>query len=256
MAASRALVVAGNIHWGGDSWLAGGPSDLVLSLAGFAVHEAVAILLLLVYSFVPEGYSLISHIIVDFLLLGLFPELDLTATWFERVFLFLLVFSPYFATVFWLGWQRSQRPLAAFAVFPHAALAMFLYFLVQFGPVSISEFLILVAPAAAAAIVAVFFWRPPSDVARRLEDGDRVEVLYVGVPIVQISLLFGTILFEGEGDALTFFFFLFFLTLLGWIILSAPLLLPHLPQLLLRALKTNGMFTRHMQQCKRDRLGL
>ena len=88
MAASRALVVAGNIHLGGDSWLAGGPSELVLYLEGFAVHEAVAILLLLVYSFVPEGYSLISHIIVDFLLLGLFPELDLTATWFERVFLF------------------------------------------------------------------------------------------------------------------------------------------------------------------------
>ena len=75
-------------------------------------------------------------------------------------------------------------------------------------------------------------------------------MLYVGVPIVQISLLFGTILFEGEGDALTFFFFLFFLTLLGWDYSQRAIAAAASPQLLLRALKTNGMFTRHMQQCK------
>ncbi len=69
-----------------------------------------------------------------------------------------------------------------------------------------------------------------------------MEVLCVGVIIVQLSYLVGTILLEGGGDGFFFFFFLFYLTFLGWIILSGPLLLPLLLQLLLFALKTKGVF--------------
>ena len=236
----RAIYIGGAIL----GWLAGRPIWFYPWL-GFAVYEAVAILMLLVFSFVPEGYSLIVEIIFDFLTLGLFPETERNVPTFLRVFLFSLVFSPYFAAVLWLGWERSQRPLAVYAVFPLAALAPFLFLAIQIGPVSIDDAFVLVPPAVASAIVAVFYWRPPSGVARHLEDGDRVGVLYVGVPFVQLSLLLDYIFRDEVFDISGAFFFLIFLpTYIGWLILSGSLLLPFLLQQLRLALKTKWVSAR------------
>lgn len=45
--------------------------------------------------------------------------------------LFLLPIAPNFAAVSWVGWRRSQRLLTAFTVFPHAALTLPLFFVVD-----------------------------------------------------------------------------------------------------------------------------
>ena len=49
-----------------------------------------------------------------------------------------LAFSPYFVAAIWLGWHRSQRLMAAYTVFPHAALTIPLFILVQ-GDISSGE---------------------------------------------------------------------------------------------------------------------
>ncbi len=126
----RALYIGGAIL----GRLAGRPIWFYPRL-GFAVYEAVAVLMLLVFSFVPEGQSLIVTIIFEFLSFGLFPDMEETVPRSLLLFLFLLVFSPYFGLYFgWAGrghrgrWQlmpSSPMPLWQCSSFTRSNLRRF-----------------------------------------------------------------------------------------------------------------------------------
>ena len=215
---------------------------------GFAVYEAVAVMMLLVERFIPDGWRLIAGAGMDFFLFGLLPEFGEPVPRLLRVSLFLLVFSPFFATALWVGWRRSQRPLAIYTVFPQAALTLLLYLSIKFGPVTVAETVVIIPPAVASAVVAIFFWRLPPVVAPRLKNGDHVLVLYAGVPLVHLCYFLGVVLVKGEFAAEPFIIFFPLFTYVGWFILTIPLLLPLLLQLLIRELKSRIAFGRLARQ--------
>ncbi len=211
----RALYIGGAFL----GWRAGRPRWFYPWL-GFAVYEAVAILLLPIFRLISGGNG--------------------TLTLFLGFALLALAFTPYFVAALWLGWQRAQRLLAAYAVFPHAALTLPLFFFVDAGRVSVISQPIGTAsflPAAAAAVVAVFFWRlSPPAFLRGQESLWRGSLLFGGVVLAHLLFLISLSFLEpftGLGSLLL----LIPLTCLGWLILSGPLLLPPLLQWLYRALK-------------------
>ena len=87
-------------------WRAGRP-HWFYSWLGFAVYGAVSALLQFTLSVMTSGNGF------SLLILG--------------IVLIPLAFSPYFVVAIWLGWHRSQRLLAAYTVFPHAALTIPLF---------------------------------------------------------------------------------------------------------------------------------
>ncbi len=204
-------------------WRAGRPRWFYPWL-GFAVYEAVATLLWLAVLIMDGVFFRDYRAVAGYLGLALFP----------------LAFAPYFAAALWVGWQRSQRLLAAYTVFPHAALTFPLFLIVDMSFVGMMDILggnvvwtlLSVVPAASCA---VFFWLLPSTVPRGPKNWARAGVLFGGVLLSQLFNLIGFGM-NKPGIMATLVLLIPF-TGLGWLILSGPLLLPPLLQWLIRVLK-------------------
>ena len=186
---------------------------------GFAVYEAVATLL----------WS------TPFLLRGLGDRDNWAGTAIPVFALFLLPYAPYFAAVSWVGWRRSQRLLAAYSVFPHAALTLPLFLFVDKMAMLDFAWVETLSSTAAAAVFAVLFWLAPSVVSRAHGNWVRAAVLFGGVLASQLFNAIGVgFEFGGMTDSLVL---LIPLTGLGWLILSGPLLLPPILRRLVRLLR-------------------
>ena len=200
-------------------WRAGRPHWFYPWL-GFAVYEAAATLFLLGYIIVEGVVSRYYYAATDYLPWALFP----------------LAFAPYFAVALWIGWRRSQRLLAAYAVFPHAALTFPLIFFFDLWAIFYDAWIEALLPAVAAAVCAVLFWLLPSIVLRGKENWTRAAVLFGGVLLSQLFNLIGTGISD-PGYTIVTLDLLIWLTSLGWLILCGPLLLPPLIRWLIRLLK-------------------
>ena len=183
---------------------------------GFAVYSAVAALLQFALRIMTwgDGYSL------------LFPTIVLIS----------LAFSPYFVAAIWLGWQRTQRMLAAYTVFPHAALTIPLFILVE-GETARGDWRGVLLAAAGAAAVANLFWSPSLTLRRRGQKWGQAALLFGGVLLAQSLFLIGSGYVEDLGSGLRTLAMLIPYGGLGWLILSGPLLLPPLLQWLIRLLR-------------------
>ncbi len=193
-------------------WLAGRPRWFYPWL-GFAVYAAVAALLQLTIAILSWGDSR-------------------SLSWLG-IFLIPLAFSPYFAAAVWLGWQRSQRLLAAYTVFPHAGLTIPLFSL-AIGEISGGDWQAALLAAAGAAAVATVFWSTPLTQWRRGEKWEQTVLLFGGVILTQTMFLIGYPFLGNFGQNLSVLLLLLPLIVLGWLILSGPLLLPPLLQWLIR----------------------
>ena len=210
----RAVYVGGAVL----GWRAGRPRWFYPWL-GFAVYEAVATLLSLAL-YAMSGIMVRPHAaIVDFLVFALFP----------------LAFAPYFAAAVWVGWRRSQRLLAAYTVFPHAALTLPLFLLVDDVARLDFAWIGTLLSAAVAAVFAVLFWFAPSVVSRGQERWVRAAVLLGGALACQPLNIMGVGI--EFGDMIDSLVLLVPLTGLGWLILSGPLLLPPILRWLVRVLR-------------------
>jgi len=207
---------------------------------GFAVYEVAALLFLLVAG------AMVSLWVT---LLGDGPAVVLG----QFLFALLVSLSPTIAVTLWCRKQPLQGPLAAFILFPPAALTLPLLFsativsdfggmsreMVQVGIEGMPPIATLAA-AVTAAFFAVLFWGPSQVLSRDKENAARLAVLFGAVPvthlvfwIILITYSFGE-RFDLQGDFLLFLIS----TCLGWLILSTPLLLPALLQLPARMLKS------------------
>ncbi len=193
-------------------WLAGSPRWFYPWL-GFAVYAAVAALLQLTIAIMSWGDSR-------------------SLSWLG-IFLIPLAFSPYFAAAIWLGWQRSQRLLAAYTVFPHAGLTIPLFSL-AIGEISGGDWQGTLLAAAGAAAVATVFWSTPLTQWRRGEKWEQAVLLFGGVILTQTLFLIGYTFLGNFAGSLSALLLLIPLIVLGWLILSGPLLLPPLLQRLIR----------------------
>ncbi len=210
----RAVYIGGAVL----GWRAGRPRWFYPWL-GFAVYEAVATLLWL----------------TPFLVSALLDQDHRAATAFLVFALFLLAFTPYLAAVLWIGWRRSQRLLAAYTIFPHAALTLPLFFAVDERAMLEFTWVGTLLSAAAAGVFAVLYWPAPTAVSRGHKNWVRAAVLYGGVFACQLFNVIGMgIEFGGAIDSLVF---AIPLTGLGWLILSGPLLLPPILRWLVRVLR-------------------
>lgn len=195
-------------------WLAGRPRWFY-SWLGFAVYAAVAALLQLTIAIMSWGDSR-------------------SLSWLGVV-LIPLAFSPYFAAAIWLGWQRSQRLLAAYTVFPHAGLTIPLFSL-AIGELSGGDWQGTLLAAAGAAAVATVFWSTPLTQWRKGEKWKQAVLLFGGVILTQTMFLLGSTSLGNFRQNPSILLLLIPLIVLGWLILSGPLLLPPLLQRLIRLL--------------------
>ena len=195
-------------------WLAGRPRWFYPWL-GFAVYAAVSALLQLTIAIMSWGDSR-------------------SLSWLG-VFLIPLAFTPYFAAAVWLGWQRSQRLLAAYTVFPHAGLT-FPLFSLAIGEIPGGDWKGALLAAAGAAVVATVFWSTPLTQWRRGEKWEQAVLLYGGVIFTQTLFLIGYPFLGNFRQSPSVLLLLLPLIVLGWLILSGPLLLPPLLQRLIRLL--------------------
>lgn len=216
----RGLYIGGAVL----GWRAGRPRWFYTWL-GFAVYEAVAILLW------PNFFlwsAVVSEPLFFFLALVTLP----------------LAFVPYFVVILWMGWPRTQRLLAAYTIFPHAALMVPLFIFVDVQEMQIfsSVFgLASVLPALATAAIAIVFWYPPG-FFRRQESIWRGILLFGGAALVQLLSLASFLVADPFADGLLFL--VVPLICLSWVILSGPLLLPALIQWLLRILRSAQFIVR------------
>ncbi len=196
-------------------WRAGRP-HWFYSWLGFAVYGAVAALLQFALRIMTsgDGFSLLIQGIV------LIP----------------LAFSPYFVAAIWLGWHRSQRLLAAYTVFPHAALTIPLFILVQ-GDISSGEWGGVLLSSLGAAAVAILFLSPSLTLRRRGKNWGQAALLFGGVLLAQSLFLIGMGYVQDLRSGLRTLAMLIPYGGLGWLILSGPLLLPPLLQWLIRLLR-------------------
>ena len=232
----RAVYVGGAIM----GWRAGRPIWFYPWL-GFAVYEVVAVLLLLAAGALARPW------------VTMFGD-GAAVVWGQFLFALLVSFTPSIVVSLWRGKQILQGPLAAFILLPPAALTLPLLFsaiiendvagmprgMLQLGIEGMPPFATLAA-AVLAAIFAVLFWRPPEALSRGRLNLARMIVLFGAVPashlifwIILISYSFGERI-EVTGDSWLFLIS----TGLGWLILSAPLLLPTLLKLPARLLKSH-----------------
>lgn len=207
---------------------------------GFAVYEVAAVLILLVAGAIASLWVT---------MLGDGPAVVLG----QFLFALAVSLSPTFAVSLWRRKQLLQGHLAAFTLFPPAALTLPLLFsativsdvggmpkgLLQYDMEGMPP-LATLAAAVTAAIFAVLFWSPPRALSRDRKNPARMAVLFGAVPIthlffwiILITFSFGE-RFDLQGDSWLFLIS----TGLGWLILSAPLLLPTLLQLPGRLLKS------------------
>ena len=213
----RAIYIGGALL----GWRAGRPRWFYAWL-GFAVYAAVAALLQFALRIMTwgDGYSLV----------------------FPGIVLISLAFAPYFVAAIWLGWQRSQRVLAAYTVFPHAALTIPLFIYVE-GEVARGDWRRVLLAAAGAAAVANLFWSPPLMLWRRGKNWVQAAILFGGVLLAQSLFLIGSGYVEDLRSGLRTLAMLIPFVGLGWLILSGPLLLPPLLQWLIRLLKAEHAVT-------------
>ena len=223
-------VYIGGAYWG---WRAGRPRWFYPWL-GFAVYEAVATLLSLAVLVMDGLFFRHNGAVAGYLGLALFP----------------LAFAPYIAVALWVGWQRSQRLLAAYTVFPHAALTIPLALYVDVEAMLQLTWVGTLLSAVAAALCAVLFWILPSIILPRHENLGRAAVLFGGVLLCQLFSLVGAGMLE-LGGSIAILYLLIPLTGLGWLILSGPLLLPPLLQWLIRAQKAEGAIASLSQKAGR-----
>ena len=207
----RAIYIGGALL----GWREGRPRWFYAWL-GFAVYAAVAALLQFALRIMTwgDGYSLV----------------------FPGIVLISLAFAPYFVAAIWLGWQRSQRVLAAYTVFPHAALTIPLFIFVE-GEVARGDWRRVLLAAAGAAAVASLFWSSPLTLWRRGKNWVQAALLFGGVLLAQSLFLIGSGYVEDLRSGLRTLAMLIPFVGLGWLILSGPLLLPPLLQWLIRLLK-------------------
>ena len=219
------------IYFGGAflGWRAGRPHWFYPWL-GFAVYGAVAALLQLALSVMTSGNGF------SLLILG--------------IVLIPLAFSPYFVAAIWLGWHRSQRLLAAYTVFPHAALTIPLFILVQ-GDISSGEWGGVLLSSLGAAAVANLFLSPSLTLRRRGKKWVQAALLFGGVLLAQSLFLIGFGYVEDLGSGLRTLAMLIPYGGLGWLILSGPLLLPPLLQWLIRLLRAEHVITSLWQKGRR-----
>lgn len=189
-------------------WLAGRPLWFH-SWVGFAVYAAVATLLQFALS-VMERQSGVFAAVLGLLLI-------------------LFAFSPYFVTVVWAGWHSSKRLLAAYTVFPHAALIVPLALLVQGDSVGSNWRFVLLSALGAALIASLFRL---SSATRLYSDKSwpRATLLFGGVIFTNMLFLLSFGYVENLRGILSMFTVLIPLVGLAWLILSGPLLLPPLVQ--------------------------
>ena len=228
-------VYIGGAYWG---WRAGRPRWFYPWL-GFAVYEAVATLLSLAVLVMDGLFFRHNGAVAGYLGLALFP----------------LAFAPYIAVALWVGWQRSQRLLAAYTVFPHAALTIPLALYVDVGAMLQLTWVGTLLSAVAAALCAVLFWILPSIILPRHENLGRAAVLFGGVLLCQLFSLVSAGILE-LGGSIVILYLLIPLTGLGWLILSGPLLLPPLLQWLIRAQKAEGAIASLSQKAGRMLSGM
>ena len=179
---------------------------------GFAVYAAIATLLQFALSVTEwEG--------------GVLPA-------FLGLLLILFAFSPYFVTVLWAGWDRSERLLAAYTVFPHAALILPLVLLVQTDSIG-GDWRFVLLSAVGAAAIASLFWLPSSTRLYRERSWTQAAPLFGGVIFTNMFFLLGYGYVENLRGVLSMFMALIPLVGLAWLILSGSLLLPPLVQWLI-----------------------
>ena len=202
---SGALVAwrTGRPHWF-HTWL------------GFAVYAAVATLLQFALSVMRWGEG-ISSALLGFALI-------------------LLAFSPYFMTALWAGWHSSNRLLAAYTVFPHAALIIPLALLVEADSVG-SDWRYVLLSAVVAAAIASLFWLSFSTRLYSEKSWPRAMLLFGGVIFTNMFFLLSYGYVENLWGILSMFTVLFPLVGLAWLILSGPLLLPPIAQWLIGILR-------------------
>ena len=202
------------IYFGGAflGWRAGRPHWFYPWL-GFAVYAAVAALLQFALRIMTWGDG-----------------------YFLGIVLISLAFSPYFVAAIWLGWHRSQRLLAAYTVFPHAALTIPLFILVQ-GDISSGDWGGVLLSSLGAAAVAILFLSPSLTLRRRGKKWVQAALLFGGVLLAQSLFLIGMGYVQDLGSGLRTLAMLIPYGGLGWLILSGPLLLPPLLQWLIRLLR-------------------
>ena len=182
---------------------------------GFAVYGVVAAMLQISVPLIRGGYGFVPM----YMGLALLP----------------LICALYLMIALWLGWQQSQRLLAAYVFFPHAALTIHLVLFVNGGALG-GDWRASFLSAVAAAVVAVLFWSPPPVLLHKGENWARAALLFGGVVPAQLLFLIGIRLQDPHAGMETLLL-LIPLACLGWLILSGPLLLPTLLQWLLGKFK-------------------
>ena len=216
------------IYFGGAflGWRAGRPHWFYPWL-GFAVYAAVAALLQFALRIMTWGDG-----------------------YFLGIVLIPLAFSPYFVAAIWLGWHRSQRLLAAYTVFPHAALTIPLFILVQ-GDISSGDWRGVLLSSLGAAAVAILFLSPSLTLRRRGKNWGQAALLFGGVLLAQSLFLIGMGYVQDLRSGLRTLAMLIPYGGLGWLILSGPLLLPPLLQWLIRLLRAEQATVSLWQQGRR-----
>ena len=226
----RAAYVGGAIL----GWWAGRPRWFYPWL-GFASYEATAVLLSLFSSIVPDGQYLFCTLAISLFTFGIsaaFIPIEAGPSFWPRDFLlFLLVFAPFLAITFGVGWKSSRRLLALYTVFPHAALTLPLLIFVERGIFSSEDYLVLLPSAVTAAFFAVWFSWLASDESLAQWDWGALLILVHGVMFAATGLLFGYFLKNPPLNEIAVLFGLILPTYAGWMILSITLLLPPLLRL-------------------------
>lgn len=159
----------------------------------------------------------------------------------------LLAFSPYFVTALLVGWPKSRRLLGAYTVFPHAALLIPLFNLVE-GDVYGSDLRFVILSAAGAAVFATLYWRPPTAFLGGTRNWPQAPLLFLGVAVTNILFVLGYGYGYGLGRGLDILIMLVPIVGISCLVLSGPLLLPPLLQWLLRVLRVEEIVAPTLQQ--------
>ncbi|MYH63210.1 MAG: SPFH domain-containing protein, partial [Caldilineaceae bacterium SB0675_bin_29] len=159
----------------------------------------------------------------------------------------LLAFSPYFVTALLVGWPKSRRLLGAYTVFPHAALIIPLFQLVE-GDVYGSDLLFVTLSAAGAAVFATLYWRPPAALPGGIRNWPQAPLLFLGVAVSNLLFVLGYGYGYGLGRSLDILIMLVPIVGFSWLVLSGPLLLPPLVQWLLRVFRVEEIVAPTLQQ--------
>ncbi len=138
--ARGARLVAGRVHWVAVLGRLAGRPFWFYPWLGFAAYEVVATLFWLAF-YLENGGRFVT-----------------------------VALATYLGAALWVGGRRSQRLLAAYTVFPHAALTLPLFLVVDDATMLNFAWAGTILSAAAAAVFAVLYWPAPSAVSRGHEN--------------------------------------------------------------------------------------